>query len=136
MKFTPEQLEKAKAAKNAEELFALAKGNGITLTEEEAKKYYDEWHKEGELADNELANVSGGGCVDDFYDWLKSVEVSYNPAFGKYFCPNCDDGNHMLSYYGYEYCDSGNYDKYKCEHCGKWYKHITSGDKCGKWFEY
>ena len=63
MKFTPEQLEKAKAAKNAEELLALAKGNGITLTEEEAKKYYDEWHKEGELADNELANVSGGEFV-------------------------------------------------------------------------
>ena len=64
MKFTPEQLTKAKAAKSAEELIALAKENGIELTEEEAKKYYAEWHKEGELADDELDNVSGG-CGND-----------------------------------------------------------------------
>ena len=62
MKFTPEQITKAKAANSAEELLALAKENGIELTEEEAKKYFADFHKEGELADEELANVSGGAC--------------------------------------------------------------------------
>lgn len=30
------------------------------MTDEEAAKYYDEWHHEGELEENELDNVSGG----------------------------------------------------------------------------
>ena len=60
MQFTSEQIEKAKAAKSVEQLLALAKENGIEMTEEEAAKYYAEWHKEGALADEELSNVNGG----------------------------------------------------------------------------
>lgn len=30
------------------------------MTEEEAAKIYNEWNKEGELADDELDNISGG----------------------------------------------------------------------------
>ena len=60
MQFTNEQLVKAKAAKSVEELLALARENGMELTEEEAKKYYAAWHKEGEFSDAELANVAGG----------------------------------------------------------------------------
>ena len=60
MKFTPEHLAKAKAAKSAEELLALAKENDVELTENEAQKYFAELHKEGALADSELASVSGG----------------------------------------------------------------------------
>lgn len=67
MNFTPEQLVKAKAAKSVEELLALAKENNIELTEEEAAKYFSELHKEGELADEELENVSGGGCKSNVY---------------------------------------------------------------------
>lgn len=62
MKFTDEQLVKAKAAESAEELLALAKEAGIEMTAEEADKYFAELHKEGELSDDELDNVSGGGC--------------------------------------------------------------------------
>ena len=62
-KFTPELIEKAKSAKTPEELMALAKENGMELTEESAKAYLDLLHpKTGELADEELDNVSGGGC--------------------------------------------------------------------------
>ena len=57
MNFTPEQFAKAKSV---EELIALAKENGLELAEEEAKKYFAELHKEGELSDDELNNVSGG----------------------------------------------------------------------------
>ncbi|MBQ0037198.1 MAG: Nif11-like leader peptide family RiPP precursor [Clostridiales bacterium] len=60
MKFTNEQLEKAKGAKSPEELLALAKENGMELTEEEAAKYFAELHAEGELAEDELTQVSGG----------------------------------------------------------------------------
>ena len=61
-KFTPELIEKAKSAKTPEELMALAKENGMELTEESAKAYFEQLNsKTGELADEELNNVAGGG---------------------------------------------------------------------------
>ena len=63
MELNKELLTKAKAAKTAEEIMALAKENGMELTEESAKAYLDLLHpKTGELADEELDNVAGGGC--------------------------------------------------------------------------
>ncbi len=69
-KFTPELIEKAKSAKTPEELMALAKENGMELTEESAKAYFEKLHPQsGEISDDELDNVSGGGClVSDPYD--------------------------------------------------------------------
>ena len=62
-KFTPELIEKAKSAKTPEELMALAKENGVELTEESAAAYFDRLNpKTGELSDSELDNVAGGGC--------------------------------------------------------------------------
>ena len=59
-----EMLEKAKTAKNVEELLALAKENGVEITEEQAKEYFEKFNtKFGELADEELDNVAGGGCT-------------------------------------------------------------------------
>ena len=60
---TPEMMEKAKNAKNAEELLALAKENGVAMSEEEAQMYYAQLNpKCGELDDDELDNVAGGAC--------------------------------------------------------------------------
>ena len=65
-RFTPELIEKAKSAKTPEELFALAKENGIEMTEESAAAYFDRLNpKAGELSDSELDNVSGG-CGGDY----------------------------------------------------------------------
>ena len=63
MKFSNEMIEKAKTAKTAEELLAMAKAENIELTEEEAAKAFAELNKTGELSDEELDNVSGG-CGD------------------------------------------------------------------------
>ena len=38
---TPELIAKAKAAKSADELLALAKNNNVELTETEAKTYFE-----------------------------------------------------------------------------------------------
>ena len=63
MELTKELVAKAKEAKTPEELMALAKENGIGLTEEETKAYFDRLHPQtGELSDSELDNVAGGGC--------------------------------------------------------------------------
>ena len=51
MKFTDEMLEKAKTAKSAEELLAMAKAEKVELTEEEAVKAFAELNKTGELSD-------------------------------------------------------------------------------------
>ena len=63
--FSEELIEKAKQAKSVEELLALAKENGMEMTEEQATAYYAQLSpKSGELSDEELDNVSGGGCGD------------------------------------------------------------------------
>ena len=68
--YTSEMLERAKSAGSAEELLALAKEIGCEMTAEEADAYYAKLNpKCGELDDDDLDNVSGGGCgktVDKF----------------------------------------------------------------------
>ena len=59
---TPELIEKAKAAKSAEELLELAKANDVALTEEEAKTYFEQLNANGVVSDDELEAVAGGGC--------------------------------------------------------------------------
>ena len=62
MEYTQEMIEKARKAGSVEELLALAKENGYELSKEEAEEYFAQMHKSGELSDEELENVSGGGC--------------------------------------------------------------------------
>ena len=62
MNISKELLEKAKAAKTAEELLEMAKAENIELSAEQAAKAFAELHKMGELSDEELDNVAGGGC--------------------------------------------------------------------------
>lgn len=63
MENNKELFAKAKEAKTPEELMALAKENNMEMTEESAKAYFEIIHpKAGEIADEELDNVAGGGC--------------------------------------------------------------------------
>ena len=61
---TSEMIEKAKAAKSAEELLALAKENNVEMTADEAKTYFAQLGpKSGELDDDDLDAVAGGACA-------------------------------------------------------------------------
>ena len=63
MEMNKELLAKAKAAKSVEELMAFAGENKMELSEESARAYFEQLHAhKGEIADEELDNVSGGGC--------------------------------------------------------------------------
>ena len=57
---TKEMIEKAMQCKDADELIALAKSEGIELTKEEAEAYLAELD-DFELDDAMLKNVAGGG---------------------------------------------------------------------------
>ena len=57
---TPELVERAKAAKSAEELFELARASGLDITEEMAKSYFRQLNRNGELDDDDLDAVAGG----------------------------------------------------------------------------
>ena len=65
-KITREMMEKAEQCKTADDLVALAKANGITLTKEEADAYLAEMDNM-ELDEEALDNVAGGSSYADGY---------------------------------------------------------------------
>ena len=62
MKLTQEIIEKAKAAGSAEELLAIAKENGIDMTADEAKTYFEQLNANS-LDDDLLEGVAGGFLI-------------------------------------------------------------------------
>ena len=91
---TPEMMEKAKNAKNAEELLALAKENNVEMTAEEATAFFAKLNPTcGELSDDELEDVAGGGCGEYHYCPVCGAEPlwSSNGDGGVIIrCPGCD----------------------------------------------
>ena len=65
-KITKEMMEKAEQCKTADDLVALAKANGITLTKEEADAYLAEMDNM-ELDEEALDKVAGGSSYSDGY---------------------------------------------------------------------
>lgn len=83
---THEMIEKAKTAKTAEELMALAKENGVELTDEEATAYFTQLNPTtGELADDELDNVAGGGCGSSSSSSSTSTETEQKLYYGSFY---------------------------------------------------
>ena len=83
MNISKELLEKAKTAKSAEELLEMAKAENIELTEEQAAKAFAELNKTGELSDEELDNVAGGGCQGRPPKFSVNDRVSHKGSDGK-----------------------------------------------------
>lgn len=59
---SPELMQKARRAKSPDDLAALAREHGLSLSPKEAQDCFRRLHHTGELQDEELENVSGGGC--------------------------------------------------------------------------
>ena len=62
--FSAEMIKKAKGAKSAKELFELAKAERIDITEDEARKYFEQINLP-DLDDELLDMVSGGAIVSE-----------------------------------------------------------------------
>ena len=95
-----EMITKAREAKSVEELLELAKASNVELSEEQAKEYFAKLNPtKGELSDDELDDVSGGGCGES--------KTKY--------CPNCNSELRMISE------GTGNFSMkfyYLCDSCG------------------
>ncbi len=102
MELNEKLLEKAKNAKSTEELSSIAMENGIELTNEEAKSYFAKLNaKTGEVADDELEDVAGGGkCGTTYYENHPVVSAfnsceyykctgTENPKAGCGMCQQC-----------------------------------------------
>ena len=83
-----ELITKAKAAKSVEELLELAKASNVELSEEQAKEYFAKLNPtKGELSDDELDVVSGGGCETKVDGKKYTVVTSGCKCFtGQYLC--------------------------------------------------
>ena len=81
-----ELLEKARQAKSPEELLAIANENGVDMNEDSAKAYFEQLHNSGELSDDELDGVAGGGC----YNRGKLVVTSFHVC-DKWTCKYCGE---------------------------------------------
>jgi len=84
--FNEEILAKAKKLKSVEELLTLAKESGVEMTVEQAQDIFAQLNqKSGELADDELDNVAGGGCHNgEGYLVVTALHVC-----GSWTCKNC-----------------------------------------------
>ena len=87
---TPELIAKAKAAKSAEELLALAKENGIELAEEEAKTCFEQLHANAEISDDELEAVAGGCVCQDIINFFQSRNKLNDST-----CSNCGNASEI-----------------------------------------
>lgn len=88
MNFATELIEQAKMTKSPEELREIAKKNCIEMTEEEANTYYQQLHQaSGEIADDELDNVSGGGCSTSDNGKKYTVVSSGLSCINGQYCP-------------------------------------------------
>ena len=113
----PELLKKARMAKNAAEIMDLAREAGMSLDLEEANGFLKELHTEGEMADDELDNVSGGVCSMD-QKTMNKMSISAGNGEGV-CCPAC--GNKLKL--GMTMTDEkGTFDVAYCFNCSIKYK--------------
>ena len=120
-----EMIAKAKEAKSVEELIALEKENGIELNEEDAKMYFEQLNaKKGELSDDELDAVAGGGCHAG--DGRLVVTTEYSCESWQCTCGNTSTEIASVGRYYFSAC-TGCGNKKSCQNCtymsyegGKW----------------
>ena len=143
MNLTSEIMEKAKQAKSAEELLVLAKENGMEMTDEQAKAYFAQLHPaSGEIADDELENVAGGGCAamgiatphENLVNvgtkvrlhWTENLSNSYNSK-----CSQCKSNDIFIL------VEKGEtFWKFQCSECGTVHTFYASGIKNNCSFEF
>lgn len=83
--------EQAKGAKSAKELLSLAKTAGVEMGEEQAEHLFGQLNRSGELADDELDSVAGGGCkTEETSPYVgRRFRFKSNKVIGLGICRHC-----------------------------------------------
>ncbi len=115
-----ELLKKAEEAESVDALLSLAKENKIELSKEKAEKIFTRLHNDGELGEDELSSVSGGGCsklsVPKYAigHYVKINGSRYNDLLGLCDCKyNC----WIVKGYNFDYIGRRQYEL-ACANCG------------------
>ena len=115
IEITTELIEKARAAKSADEIAAIADEQGVEMSGEETASIYASLHEaEGEIADDELDNVAGGGCGEPPPRRPCSCGEQYHRAGSQVY--HGDPNNRQLTQY------------YYCTKCGAHWENTTTVD--------
>ena len=120
--FHAEMIEKAKIAKTAEELYEIAKANGVEMTANEAATYFAQLNpKSVELNDDDLDSVAGaGGCGNK--PTPKFAVGDHVIKSGLYNCDGGLFGNCQSRYWVVkafiDYEDNGIHYRCSCPVCG------------------
>ncbi len=112
--FNEETLAKAKQAKSVKELLTLAKESDVEITAEQAQEIFARLNqKSGELSDDELDNVAGGGCHNG--EGYLVVTAAHSCDLWK--CKKCGSTELQMNINGAKIiCSNG--DSYQaCAHC-------------------
>lgn len=95
MKLSQELIQEAKIAQSVEELREMAKAKGVELTCEQAELCWSQLHQPtGEMADDELDAVAGGGCSTVSMGRRYPVVTAPNKKCGHYVM-----GSNDFNYY-------------------------------------
>ncbi len=95
IRLTPELMEHLKNVKTVEELMMLASEHGISINKEEAAVYFNKYCAIGEISDDELESVTGGGCTAADHNCIDYcvketvICISGQPLKYKYVCTRC-----------------------------------------------
>jgi hypothetical protein len=112
--YNEENLAKAKQAKSVEELLTLAKESGVEMTAEQAQDILARLNqKSGELADDELDNVAGGGC----YAGDGRLVVTLGHYCDHYGCSDCGGEGTAVTSHNTIVCANCRSIWVGCNHC-------------------
>lgn len=107
MEITNEMRKKAAQAASPAELAAMARAEGIALSDSDAERYYRFLHTGSELEDDDLEQVAGGKGNDDSpppkYSVGQNVEVFYRSTANYTIGVITAVGTKYKLNYGYEY---------------------------------
>ena len=84
-------LKQVKDSNSPDDLILLAKNGGLELSRAEAEHYFNTINKKGEVSDDELDSVSGGGCYTS--DGFLSTTCGHS-------CSNYEDDVEISGVYG------------------------------------
>ena len=107
-----ELLKRLGGVKSPEEVTAIAKEYGQELTQEQAQELSDKLNAgavSGELSDEELDTVAGGGIYESFWEAYKQAQI----------CNDCHDPEKKTNSYFYKLYGWQGHTGWFCDDCAR-----------------